>query len=95
MKTSNPIERLANTRHEFGEHGGVNMSIEASTTFTVMDPGTMPDLFEGRAPEGCYLYGRHYNPTVYHLGRQLAAIDKDNDPQFVMTTYVRRDQSGG
>jgi methionine-gamma-lyase len=75
MKTKNPIERLANTRHEFGEHGGVNMSIEASTTFTVMDPGTMPDLFEGRAPEGCYLYGRHYNPTVYHLGRQLAAIE--------------------
>ena len=27
--------------------------------------------------------------------RQLAAIDKDNDPQFVMTTFVRRDQSGG
>ena len=75
MKTKNPIERLANTRHEFGEHGGVNMSIEASTTFTVMEPGTMPDLFEGRAPEGCYLYGRHYNPTVYQLGRQLAAIE--------------------
>jgi methionine-gamma-lyase len=28
----NPVETLANTRHEFGEHGGVNMSIEASTT---------------------------------------------------------------
>jgi methionine-gamma-lyase len=77
MSTRNPIERLANTRHEFGEHGGVNMSIEASTTFTVMQPGTMPELFEGRksAPEGCYLYGRHFNPTVYHLGQQLAAIE--------------------
>lgn len=75
MTTKNPIERLAETRHEFGEHGGVNMSIEASTTFTVMEPGTMPDLFEGRAPEGCYLYGRHFNPTVYHLGRQLAALE--------------------
>jgi methionine-gamma-lyase len=77
MTTQNPIERLANTRHEFGEHGGVNMSIEASTTFTVMKPGTMPELFEGRkaAPEGCYLYGRHFNPTVYQLGRQLAAIE--------------------
>ena len=42
MSTKNPIERLANARHEFGEHGGVNMSIEASTTFTVMKPGTMP-----------------------------------------------------
>jgi len=77
MSRKNPIERLAETRHEFGEHGGVNMSIEASTTFTVMDPGTMPELFEGRkaAPEGCYLYGRHFNPTVYQLGRQLAAIE--------------------
>jgi len=77
MTTQNPIERLADTRHEFGEHGGVNMSIEASTTFTVMKPGTMPELFEGRkaAPQGCYLYGRHFNPTVYQLGRQLAAIE--------------------
>ena len=77
MTMQNPVERLADTRHEFGEHGGVNMSIEASTTFTVMEPGTMPDLFEGRkaAPEGCYLYGRHFNPTVYHLGRQLAALE--------------------
>lgn len=77
MTTQDPIERLAEARHEFGEHGGVNMSIEASTTFTVMEPGTMPDLFEGRkaAPEGCYLYGRHFNPTVYQLGRQLAAIE--------------------
>ena len=76
-QTPNPVERLADTRHEFGEHGGVNMSIEASTTFTVMKPGTMPELFEGRkaAPEGCYLYGRHFNPTVYELGQQLAAIE--------------------
>ena len=77
MITQNPIKRLAETRHEFGEHGGVNMSVEASTTFTVMEPGTMPELFAGRkaAPEGCYLYGRHFNPTVYQLGRQLAAIE--------------------
>ena len=77
MTTRSPVERLADTRHEFGEHGGVNMSIEASTTFTVMQAGTIPDLFEGRkaAPDGCYLYGRHFNPTVYHLGQQLAAIE--------------------
>ncbi len=77
MTTRNPVERLAEVRHEFGEHGGVNMSVEASTTFTVMKPGTMPELFAGRkaAPEGCYLYGRHFNPTVYQLGRQLAAIE--------------------
>jgi methionine-gamma-lyase len=24
---------------------------------------------------GCYLYGRHFNPTVYNLGRQLAALE--------------------
>lgn len=75
--SSNPVERLANHRHEFGEHGGVNMSIEASSTFTVMKPGTMPELFEGRmsAEQGCYLYGRHFNPTVYNLSQQLAAIE--------------------
>ena len=48
----NPIESLAKVRHEFGEHGGVNMSIEASTTFTVLNAATMPDIFQGlRGPE--------------------------------------------
>lgn len=73
-----PVERLATLRHEFGEHGGVNMSIEASTTFTVMEAGTMPEIFQGRlGPDsgGCYLYGRHFNPTVFVLGRQLAAME--------------------
>ena len=72
------MERLAAVRHEFGEHGGVNMSIEASTTFTVMEAGTMPEIFQGRlGPDegGCFLYGRHFNPTVYVLGRQLAAME--------------------
>ena len=75
---THPLESLAALRHEFGEHGGVNMSIEASTTFTVMEAGTMPEIFHGlRGPDqgGCYLYGRHFNPTVYVLGRQLAAIE--------------------
>lgn len=78
MNDFNPEEALAETRHEFGEHGGVNMSVESSTTFTVMDPGTMPEIFQGqRGPDdgGCYLYGRHFNPTVYALGRELAAIE--------------------
>ena len=76
MTGRNPIEDLAYLRHEFGEHGGVNMSIEASSTFTVIDPETMPDLFQGRAGpgKGCYLYGRHFNPTVFNLGRQMAAL---------------------
>lgn len=78
MKRFDPIESFARLRHEFGEHGGVNMSVEASTTFTVLDPGTMPEIFQGHlGPEtgGCYLYGRHFNPTVYVLGRQIAALE--------------------
>jgi methionine-gamma-lyase len=77
MTGRNPIEALADLRHEFGEHGGVNMSIEASSTFTVMEPDTMPEMFEGLKGHdaGCYLYGRHFNPTVYNLGLQLAAIE--------------------
>jgi methionine-gamma-lyase len=77
MTDHNPLEALAHLRHEFGEHGGVNMSIEASSTFTVMEPGTMPEMFQGLKGHdaGCYLYGRHFNPTVYNLGRQLAALE--------------------
>ena len=44
MSGRNPIEDLAHLRHEFGEHGGVNMSVESSSTFTVIDPGTMPEM---------------------------------------------------
>ncbi len=77
-KKFNPIENLAATRHEFGEHGGVNMSVESSSTFTVLKSGTMPDIFAGKVgpdQDGCYLYGRHFNPTVYALSRELAAIE--------------------
>jgi methionine-gamma-lyase len=78
MSHFDPIAAFANLRHEFGEHGGVNMSVETSTTFTVIDPTTMPEIFQGqRGPDvgGCYLYGRHFNPTVYVLGRQIAAYE--------------------
>ena len=78
MSRRNPVESMSAIQHEFGEHGGVNMSVEASTTFTVMDPGTMPEIFAGtKGPEqgGCYLYGRHFNPTVFNLARQLAAME--------------------
>ncbi len=73
-----PIRSLSKVRHEFGEHGGVNMSIETSTTFTVLAAETMPEIFMGeKGPDqgGCFLYGRHFNPTVYVLGRYLAAIE--------------------
>jgi methionine-gamma-lyase len=77
MPRFDPIQALADLRHEFGEHGGVNLSVEGSTTFTVLHADTMPRIFHGeRGPEqGCYLYGRHFNPTVYVLGRQLAALE--------------------
>ena len=78
MNKFDPIQSFASLRHEFGEHGGVNMSVEASTTFTVINPTTMPEIFQGNlGPEvgGCYLYGRHFNPTVYVLGRQIAAYE--------------------
>eukprot|EP00884_Botryococcus_braunii_P020466 jgi/Botrbrau1/7102/Bobra.0165s0123.1 len=70
-------ERLANMTREFGEYGGVNASIENSTTFTVLRAHTMQDIFTGTKGhiEGCYLYGRSFNPTVRYLGRQLAALE--------------------
>jgi methionine-gamma-lyase len=43
-----------------------------------MDPATMPEIFGGiRGPEkgGCFLYSRHFNPTVDILARYLAAIE--------------------
>jgi len=78
MQDFDPIETLAAARHTFGEHGGVNKSIEASTTFTVMAAQTLPDIFAGRRTpdaDGCFLYARHFNPTVYSLGHELAALE--------------------
>ena len=78
MKDDMAVEALARLRHEFGEHGGVNRSVEISATYTVLDPHTMPEIFQGRlGPDnaGCYLYGRHFNPTVYALSRELAALE--------------------
>ncbi|MBL8889478.1 MAG: aminotransferase class I/II-fold pyridoxal phosphate-dependent enzyme [Planctomycetaceae bacterium] len=84
-KKFDPVAALADSRHEFGEHGGVNLSIEASTTFTVMAADEMPKIFRGErgpfsmqarnATGGCYLYGRNFNPTVYTFGRMLAAME--------------------
>jgi len=80
-----PVAAMAASRHEFGEHGGVNLSIEASTTFTVLAADEMPRIFRGErgpfsmqagtATGGCYLYGRNFNPTVYTFGRMLASME--------------------
>ncbi|MQL05525.1 hypothetical protein EI015_25980, partial [Escherichia coli] len=72
---SDPAAALASARHEFGEHGGVNMSIEASATFTVMEPETMRKMFSGElgADRDFFIYSRHFNPTVLNLSRLVAA----------------------
>ncbi|CAA6666894.1 unnamed protein product [Spirodela intermedia] len=75
--SGDPVQALASARHEFGEHGGVNMSIEASATFTVMEPDTMRRMFSGElGPDrDFFIYSRHFNPTVLNLGRQMAALE--------------------
>jgi methionine-gamma-lyase len=43
-----------------------------------MAPETMPEIFQGRrSPDqgGCYLYSRHFNPTVDVLARYMAAME--------------------
>jgi methionine-gamma-lyase len=78
MQKYNPEQAMWNVRREFGEHGGVTPSISRSSTFTVTDPRIMPEIFEGiRGPEkgGCFLYSRHFNPTVDVLARYLAAME--------------------
>ncbi|KAK9821713.1 hypothetical protein WJX81_001329 [Elliptochloris bilobata] len=73
-----PQASLAALRRQYGEHGGVNASIESSTTFTVMRAETLGAIFEGaKNPDNgaCYLYGRSFNPTVRYLGQQLAALE--------------------
>jgi methionine-gamma-lyase len=72
-----PAVSLAGARHEFGEHGGVNMSIEASATFTVMEPETMRKMFTGElgVDRDFFIYSRHFNPTVLNLSRMMAALE--------------------
>lgn len=77
-KLWNPAEAIhSRVRRVFGECGGVNESIEPSTTFTAMDPEIMRSIFEGRSgPEnGCFLYARHFSPNNLHLGARLAAME--------------------
>jgi methionine-gamma-lyase len=85
MQQFNPEQALMKARREFGEHGGVAPSISRSSTFTVMDPATMPEIFEGiRGPEkgGCFLYSRHFNPTTSVLARYLAAMEGTESAQI-------------
>lgn len=80
QKTSSwdPAQALHdNTNRVFGEWGGVNESIEPSTTFTTMSPELMQKLFQGKSgpDDGCFLYARHFAPNSLHLGLRLAAME--------------------
>ncbi len=78
MSRFDPEQAMVETRRVFGEHGGVVPSIERSSTFSVLEPGTMPEIFAGeKTPEsgGCFLYSRHFNPTVNVLARYLSAME--------------------
>jgi methionine-gamma-lyase len=59
-------EEPATGRHEFGEHGGVNMSIEVSATFTVMEHEILSRMFAGKlGPDrDFFIYSRHFNPET-------------------------------
>jgi methionine-gamma-lyase len=74
MKTPfNPAQNVQNLQF-FGEFGGVNPSIEDSSTFTFLKAQRMEDLFE-KEIDGCYLYSRHWNPTNHYLSEALARME--------------------
>lgn len=58
----------------FGEYGGVNPSIEDSSTYTFLSPEKMKELFDHEI-EGCFLYSRHWNPTNKNLATALAKLE--------------------
>ena len=59
---------------QFDEYGGVNPSINDSSTFTFKKADTMEELFDHEL-EGCFLYSRHWNPTNRFLAEALAAME--------------------
>ncbi len=69
----NPANEIQDLQF-FGEFGGVNPSIEDSSTFTFLQAHTMEELFEIEK-EGCYLYARHTNPNNKYLSNALAAME--------------------
>lgn len=68
-----PADEIQDLQY-FGEFGGVNPSIEDSSTFTFLHAKTMEELFE-LEKEGCYLYARHTNPNNKYLSNALAALE--------------------
>ena len=87
MSHFNPEQAMTRGHREFGEHGGVTPSIERSSTFTVLESNTMPAIFNGeKSPEngGCYLYSRHFNPTVDTLARTAADAQAAGIPAVIL-----------
>lgn len=68
-----PAQNIQNLQY-FGEFGGVNPSIEDSSTYTFLKASKMEEVFE-KEVEGCYLYSRHWNPTNRYLSQALARME--------------------
>lgn len=68
-----PAQNIQNLQY-FGEFGGVNPSIEDSSTYTFLKASKMEEVFE-KEVEGCYLYSRHWNPTNRYLSQALAKME--------------------
>lgn len=69
----NPANQIQDLQY-FGEFGGVNPSIEDSSTYTFLQADTMEALFEVEK-EGCYLYARHTSPNNKYLSDAIAAME--------------------
>lgn len=78
----NPAKNIQDLQY-FGEFGGVNPSIEDSSTFTFLKANKMEEVFE-KEVEGCYLYSRHWNPTTRYLSDALAKLE--NTESAVVTS---------
>jgi methionine-gamma-lyase len=73
MKKTSPQQAIRDIQH-FGEEGGVVPVIDVASTSTFLDPKDMERTFLGEL-QGCYLYGRHSNPTVNIFGKKIAAME--------------------
>lgn len=69
----NPANSIQDLQY-FGEFGGVNPSIEDSSTYTFLHAKSMEELFEIEK-EGCHLYARHTNPNNKYLSDAIAAME--------------------
>lgn len=73
MVNFDPATHIHDLQH-FGEFGGVNPSIEDSSTYTFLKAEKMEEIFETEM-SGCYLYSRHWNPMNRYLSDTLAAME--------------------